>query len=147
MSRYESKVNYEAFSELRDILNNNPINEETQKYIEDILPSIYHKSGPDQQKEGINYEIFGVQFNLFIVEVENELDEEINNTRNRVYTKKPRTSNKVNLYYVNKMLQDIDNKDIKPIILGKLLIIANINNKFTGSLESRLHMELASDMI
>lgn len=139
------------FNQLGEFLNNLPVNEDTQLKIENFLSLysaiLYEKKEQRKSKNSpINYDLISNNFTKLLKDKEIILIDSINNTRNRVYVKKPSRNNELILYYLNNLLKDVGNSHIISIIYGRLLRVININNKVSNT-ESSICLDLGRELV
>lgn len=108
---------------MAEYFNNLPINEDTQLKIENFLlhysSILYEKKEQFKNKNSlINYDLISNNFTKLLRDKNIILNDYINNTRQRVYVKKPNRKNELTLYYLNNILKDVDNSYIVSIING-----------------------------
>jgi len=142
------------FNQLGEYFKNLPINNDTQRTIENFLSNYWSilqdKKEKQRKKSPINYDLISNKFTKLLKDKELIFSDYINNSRNRVYAKKPNTKKDIDknlaLFYLNNILKEIDDSFIISIINGRLLRIININNKLNNA-ESSICLELGRDLI
>ena len=150
MDKHRS-VHSKVYDQLIEILINNPTNIDTQKLLENLIPlTIKLKIEWDSSKTSnnvINYDLIKDSTKL-LGDTSNSLNLEIDKIRNRKYQGPPFSTNKKQrlLYSLHVMISGIPNKDILSILLGKLLVIINPNNKLVST-ETNINLDIGKNII
>ncbi len=139
-----------VYNQLSQYMKSLPINKDTQIKIEEFLLDYSEMLYKEKQHKDkvflIDYDLISKDFTKLLREKEIILSGYIDVVRKRIYIVKPRKNMDKMLYYLHKILKVVGNSYILSIMLGKLLIILNINNKLSNR-ESYICLDLGRDLI
>lgn len=139
-----------VYNQLSQYMKSLPINKDTQIKIEEFLLDysevLYNEKQHKDKVFLIDYDLISKDFTKLLREKEIILSGYIDVVRKRIYIDKPRKNMDKMLYYLHKILKVVCNSYILSIMLGKLLIILNINNKLSNR-ESYICLDLGRDLI
>jgi hypothetical protein len=136
MNKLESKKSFKSDSEiylyLSNYLNNSPVNEDTERNIENYLLNFYNCSLSEKKDNAlINYNLFGqLGIKSYIMEGLEIIKDYLNNFKKKSINLTKRASFKIkSSYHFNLILKEVDNHVIIEISLGVLAKIVNGYNK------------------
>lgn len=122
------------FKHLKMFLENNPTNAETQNKIESFILSQYNwweSIKPSYSVLDVNMDIFTSKFNNFFIEkralISSYLYKVKHNNISKVKSKDP-LSSKNNMYYLQKIINKLENEKILDLILYNFLKLVTYNN-------------------
>ena len=144
------------YDQLAEYFNNLPINEDTQKEVEELL-SKYSEWLFTKKEEGklkresstslyIDYDLISKDFSKILKDKKAIISDYIDNVRKRHYNNKPKKKNELSLYYLHNILKTVKTSYVLSIVYGRVLRIINVNEKIFN-LESSICLELGGELV
>ena len=138
------------FTQLGEYLKKLPINDSSQREIENFLWDYSYKSYKIKQEEQknslIKFDLINSNLTKLLKDKEVVLNNYINNIRSRVFLKKPGKGKKLFEYYLTNIISELDNSFIISLMYGKLLRIIS-NYKILENTERDLCIDIGNELV
>ena len=144
------------YDQLAGYFKNLPINENTQKEVEELL-SKYSKWFYTKKEEVklkrvgttslfIDYDLISPDFSKILKDKKANISSLINNVIKRDYNNKPKRKNELSLYYLHNILKTVKTSYVISIMYGRILRIINQNEKLFN-VETVICLELGKELV